>query len=265
MPPKASPYCRVEGCGAPRHIYPSGIKCQYCQAHMRLRKAKQRTGHATMTGQMLDILRYLSACKAQGFQFAELCYPFAHGTTIKGLVERDWIFASVGLDGVRYCITGRGEDALHAYKEAINRRDGICPKCGERPRHVRRSGKVDAFCLECLHDLSRRRREVLKNHMGNLERPCSRCHKRPRHRYAGGEYSTYCRHCERVNRRCNQRKQRRRTLKAVQAGGPVPLCKKCKAAPCRVYPNSISNYCLACKSMVQRRQKLARTLRRAMA
>lgn len=263
MPPKASPYCREEGCQNPRYIYPAGWKCQYCREHMKPRSSKRRDGDASMTGQMRDILRCLRQSKAQGFPFAELCYPFAHGITIKNLIERDWIFESAGLDGTRYKITGRGEDALARYEPHRQRRDGICPRCGQNPRHVRSSGRKDGFCIECLREIGREKR-VQGNVNGDIERPRPRCHKRPRHQYPSGIYSTYCKPCERVNRRRNARKQRREIFKQVQAGAPVPVCRKCKAEPRRIHTNSISEYCVECGRVQIRKSKLRAILRKVL-
>lgn len=259
MPPKALPICKYEGCTAARHIYPNGSKCQYCREHMRHRKAKQREGQPSMTGQMRDVLSFLRQMKAQGDIWCELGYPFAHGRTLKGLQERDWIFASESVDGWRYKLTYRGEQALTYFESTEQHRDGLCPRCRLRPRHVRSSGAQDSYCVECLRHKGVLKRKSGKD-IGNPDRPCSRCRKRSRHQYPNGKYSTYCKHCERVNRRRNARKERRAEFKRVQAGGAVPLCQNCKQQPRIVFKNSMSKYCSKCVRMVAKRHKLKRRM-----
>jgi hypothetical protein len=260
MPPRAAETCRI--CPNPRHIYPNGSKSQYCQEHMYLRNAKRRGGESSMTGQMKDILLYMREERARDIEFVELTYPFAHGTTIKGLLERDWIFESPGDDGVRYKITGRGLKALSLYESRINRRDGICPRCETRPRHVRKSGDKDGFCLECLREIGLEKRRAGKD-LGHVDRCCSRCHKRRRHQWPNGKLSTYCKHCATVLRRKNARKNRKKLLESIRAGGPVPPCKKCKQKPRRVFINSVSSYCPACGPIELKKSKLRKSMRKA--
>lgn len=259
MPPVAATTCKFAGCIAPRYVYPSGWKCQYCREHMKYRKARSLDGQPSMTGQMRDILTYLRGCDG----FTELGYPFAHGSTIKHLIERDWIFESHGIDGsVKYKITGRGLDALKVYEPPRQRRDGICPRCGIRPRYVSpSSGRVNALCIECERQRGRQRRADGKLD-GNPLRPCSRCGKRPRLQYPGGKYSTYCHHCARVTRRQNNRINQRHLLAAVQNGATVPLCQHCKKNPRRVSAHSVSKYCPDCQRETQRRTKARHAVKR---
>lgn len=224
---------------------------------MRYRKAKQREGQPSMTGQMRDILVYLREMKRAGYIWVELKYPFAHGKTLDGLFERDWIFRSSIESGTAYKITSRGEDALSYFDATESRRDGICPRCEKNPRHVRSSGQTDGYCIDCLRIRGIEKRERGGN-LGDINRPCSRCKKRSRHQYPNGYLSTYCKHCEAVNRRRNARKQRRRLMKAVKAGAPVPMCKRCKERPRRVFPNSISDFCPVCLPTQMRSRKLKR-------
>lgn len=257
MPPKASPVCRMSGCGAPRHVYPSGSLSQYCKEHMHYRKSKQRDGQPSMTGQMRDILVYLVKMKRAGYIWVQLKYPFAHGKTLDGLFERDWVFRSTIESGTAYKITFRGEDALAYFDATASRRDGICPRCRINPRHVRSGGDTDGYCIECLRirGIEKRKRGGCN---GDITRPCSRCKKRGRHQYPNGQWSTYCKHCEAVNRCRNARKQRRRLVKAIQSGAPTPICKRCGERPRRVFTNSISDYCAICLPTQMRKLKLKR-------
>lgn len=260
MPPKASPYCKMAGCNQPRHIYPAGYKSQYCREHMRYRKSKQRTGHETMTGPMQDVLRYLRDMKRQGCEFVELHYPLAHGATLKHLFERDWIFESPGLDGMRYKITGRGLQALSAYEHPVQRRDGICPGCGERERHVSSSGRRISYCLECERERCRG-----KNRRARL-RPglCKKCKQQPKRQYSSGLYSDLCLDCDREHGRVKDRRERQRVYEAVASGAPVPVCVQCKARPRRVFANSVSDWCEVCGPKVIRKYKLRAGLRKAL-
>jgi len=227
---------------------------------MKYRKAKQREGQPTMTGQMRDVLVYLKEAKRLAEEWQPLTYPFAHGRVLIGLMDRDWIFKSEGAAGDVYKITLRGEEALTYFDSTQQARDGMCPRCKKNPRHVRESGVQDAYCLDCLHIRSAEKR-ARGGDIGDIHRPCSRCRKRARHQYPNGRYSTYCKHCETVNRRRNARKERRRLMKNVKAGAPVPMCKQCKTRPRRVFVNSMSDYCDVCRLPMMRKFKLNRILR----
>ncbi len=256
MPPKARTHCKVEGCGQPVHVFPGGWRCSYCREHMHHRKAKVRDGQPSMTGQMLDVLRYLRAVRGQDGGMVPLAYPLAHGITLHHLIDRDWIVEDAGY----YGITGRGLKALALYEPRRNRSDGVCPRCGQRPRHVRSSGMSDAYCLECLRARGRKRTAEHRN-QGDPDRMCSRCHEKPRHRYSGGHVSTYCADCERERSNAKSRRAKANLLNDIRAGAPVPLCQHCKQKPRRVFANSISNYCADCGPRLMRRWKLNRALK----
>jgi hypothetical protein len=256
---KAKTTCRVEGCNNPRHVYPKSGTAIYCDEHLHL-KSKCRKGEDVITGPMRDVLHYLLEAKRAGFPFQALGYPLVRNRTLYSLFDRDWINSSKGIDDqTKYAITTRGEEKLVYYETMINRPDGICPKCGVAERHIRSSGQHDAYCIDCLR-LRGEAKRARGADIGNIHRPCSRCHKRNRHRYPNGKYSTYCKHCEKVNRRRNARKDRKRLLESVRAGGPVPSCQLCKVHPRMVHPNSISKYCAVCKPTYERKMKLKRRL-----
>ncbi len=261
MPLPIRTECKVESCSNPPHVWPNGVKATYCQAHIRLRRARNRDGLPTATGPMLNVLCYLRDAKRVDQPFMPLGWPQVDNRTLAALIERDWIFASPGEDGTRYCITARGADALEVYLPRRNRGDKICPRCKTTPRHIRSSGQQDSYCKSCGSEIAAEKRaKGLKN--GRVDRPCSRCHKRPRYRYPGGKYSTYCEHCARVSRRQNNRKQQRRLFKDVIAGSvPVPLCMNCKQSPRVVHPNCISKYCQTCKRKREESAKYKRVLR----
>lgn len=262
MPPPPRTTCKVPGCNEPAHVYPSADRpIAYCAKHMKRRKSKQREGFQTMTGEMQDVLTHMRAMKQQGWAFVELTYPLAHGITIRGLIDRDWILESPGEDGVRYRITGRGLKALQAYEKKAQRRDGICPCCGEREKHIRSSGARDAYCLPCLREKAREKRTQGKI-TGNPNRPCSMCKTNPRHQYSSGRYSTYCHDCEKKRARRKNKKRRRELRESIRNGGPIPLCKECKEKPRRVFANSVSSWCADCGPKVMRKYKMQRALQR---
>lgn len=258
MPPPKRTTCKVQGCNNPSYVFPGGWKHTLCQEHLRLRNTKQRGDLPSMSGQMRALLQYLREMDEQGFGFVELRYPLAHGATINALIGRDWIFPSKGIDGTRYRITKRGIEALKVYEPVLNRRDGICPKCGVTERHINGNGRREAFCLEC--ERARGRAKNAKAKM-NIQRPCSRCHEQPCHQYAGGSYSTYCLDCENARGRERRRREMQALLEAIRNGAPVPMCQKCKVKPRRVSANCVANYCDECKRVEQRRYKLSRRLK----
>lgn len=253
--------CKVDGCPDAPHIWPNGVKASYCKAHIRLRRSRNRDGLPTATGFMLSVLRYLRDTKAAGQPFMPLGWPEVDNRTLTALIERDWIFASPGDDGTRYCITARGAEALEVYWPRRNRGDKVCPRCNTNPRNVRSTGKRDSYCKSCGSAIAAEKRAAGKNN-GRVDRPCSRCNKRPRHQWPGGKYSTYCKHCDAVTRRHNNRKQQRRLFKQVQAGEvPVPLCMSCKKEPRVLHPNCLAKYCQGCKRKHQEVAKYKRVLR----
>lgn len=253
--------CKVDGCSNAPHVWPNGVKAAYCSDHIRLRRARNRDGLPTATGAMLDVLCYLRDMKAADSPFAPLTWPQVDNRTLDALIERDWIFASPGIDDTQYKITLRGEDALRVYLPRRNRGDHICPRCNKTPRHIRSSGKRDAYCKSCGSALAAEKRAAGKKN-GRLDRPCSRCQKRPRYQWPGGKYSTYCKHCARVTRRQNNRKQQRHLFKQVAAGLiPIPPCMDCKESPRVLHPNCISKYCRTCKRKREEAAKYKRVLR----
>lgn len=254
--------CKVDGCDNPPHTWPNGVKATYCSDHIRLRRARKRDGLATATGPMLDVMAYLRDMKAAGSPFASLGWPQVDNRTLSALIERDWIFESPGHDGVRYCITARGAEALEIYLPCRKRSDKICPRCNINPRNIRSSGKRDAYCKSCDIAIRTEKRAAGKTN-GRINRPCSRCQKRPRYQYPGGKYSTYCQHCATVTRRRNNRKQQRRLFKQIMAGEiPIPPCSICKESPRELHPNCLSKYCNTCKRKHEETAKYKRVLRR---
>lgn len=185
---------------------------------------RRRRDLPIITPPMMKVLLRLREAHEADSPFVHL--PGVNKHTISALLERDWIFASPGVDGTRYKITTRGLRDLKVYEPVERRSDGICPDCNERPKHVTRSGRVEGYCIECLRKTGQR-----KYRLGIDKNPkalCSRCKKRSRHRQPGGKVLTYCQHCDRVLKRAAKRKQRRARLKLLKTGGFI----KCRMAGC---------------------------------
>lgn len=217
-------------------------------------KQLRRSGLPAMSRKMMHILQYLRQAKHENFPFADLPAE-VHGRTINTLVERDWILASKGLDGVRYSITGRGLKALKVYEAPTRRFDGICCRCNERPRYQAKNGKLQPYCLPCNRRIGRRQ-HALRGRRLREETPCSRCKTRPRHRPASGRLIAYCIECKREQRKEEKQRAKKRLLKRLRAGEFVP-CIRCKEQPRHYAANSVYDYCEACYRAMQRdyRQK----------
>lgn len=189
----STPYCNLDGCGNLKHVYPRGDKAPYCTIHLKFRKGKFRGGEPRMTGPMETIMNHLKASLLADFPFAALPAK-TDRRSVTALINRDWIIESRGLDGLRYKITGRGLKILDHYTGMQVRHDGICPRCGEHPRHKPKSGRRSAYCLEC--EKARYQQKKMNGcRFVNPDRGCSRCGK-PIHQYSTGRYSTYCYDCE---------------------------------------------------------------------
>lgn len=192
-----------------------------------------------MSELQMAVLRQLREAKWNGSPFIEI--SSIHHRTLRSLIEHDWVFESPGQDGVRYTITGRGEDALKVYEAPVKRRyDGICPNCGKRPKHINKNGKQIGYCKEC-DALHKRRQAALGRAQGDIHRTCSRCRKRPRKQFPGGKYSTYCDHCTRVTKRQWKRKYRKVLMARARRG--ELMCCICKVKPVVYTENSVYDYC----------------------
>lgn len=202
---------------------------------------RSRRGLPMITPPMLAVLQQLRDARDADMPFIDL--PGVHGNTLRSLINRDWIFASPGLDGVRYKLTSRGEKALKVYEPLERRYDGICPDCGKNPKHVTRGGHHEGYCLDCLRASAKRAR-ALKLKVKNGDVPCSRCKKRPRHRHKNGTFNTYCDHCKNVMSRRWKRKAFRKKLERARRGELI--CIRCKTAPRHYTENTVYDYCAAC-------------------
>lgn len=179
-------------------------------------------GFAPMSALSMNVLSYLLEAKAQGWPFVPL--PDVHARTLKALFETDLIDVSHGDDGTRYKITVRGERTRQAYLTPVQRRDGLCPDCGLRPRRVTESGRVEGYCLTCASK-SKRRAYKLKRPSHNPDSPCSRCHKRKRHVSSGGHVLAFCLHCKNLLNRKRKKRDNKRDVQRARTG-EVRLCSR---------------------------------------
>jgi len=173
-----------------------------------------------MTGKMLMVLKRLRDEKERGNPHVDL--SGVHKRTLNTLFERDWIFASDGLDGVRYFITWRGMKALSVYEDEGHRFDGMCC-CGKAERGYYSTGRRKPYCDDCLKE-HRRKQFALKGWQLREDTLCSRCHKRPRHVYPSGKRITYCSHCRSILRRQERKRKIKRRLWLIAIGRPPRCC-----------------------------------------
>lgn len=164
----------------------------------------------------------------------------------EALERRDWAV----FEGEYASITRRGQKALATYKQPpLVRLDGICPRCGERPK-----APGLAFCAEC-------RRTYAREYQPDGEKPCPRCGERPRHVTASGRLTVYCAECQRAM----MRESIRRRWERVMAGEQI-LCARCGKRPVYVTASgSAYAYCKNCYKQVQieshARRAWAKTMR----
>lgn len=103
-----------------------------------------------MTVRMRMALEYLEECEIAGFPWATVPQNRELLRTLRALIRRGWVVAGDGLDGTRYKLLRAGKQALRVYGPDVQRDDGICPTCCERPRHVRKNGVTSGYCQPCM-------------------------------------------------------------------------------------------------------------------
>lgn len=155
MPLPKRTTCKVPGCQEPLHQFPGGHVAVFCRAHLHLRNPRRLKGLPELPGGVRQLLAYLIACKAAGWEWVPLEYPDVDPRTIRAAFDRDWIFRSEGVDGTRYKITSRGEEHYQLYTPRRRRADHLCPRCGIEPRYRRTSGKLHEYCRTCTRERRR--------------------------------------------------------------------------------------------------------------
>jgi hypothetical protein len=102
----------------------------------------KRRGLPTITGAMLEVLIQLRIAHDLDEPYIDL--DGVDQRTVQALLVRMWI-GKRGVKYVDYMITDAGLSALKIYEPQLKRKDGLCPECGVRPKHVTRSGAKRAI------------------------------------------------------------------------------------------------------------------------
>lgn len=195
-----------------------------------------------MSQVMMTVLYRLREAEQSQYPFASI---EADPRTLRTLVQRDWIIASDGLDGIRYRITGRGLHALTVYEQPSPKRDdGLCPDCGLQPRMTYSTGRQIGYCQDC----NRTRQNRGYAEKGNQLDPnglCARCKKHQRHTYPSGHTVPYCIKCRKELRKKERTQKHKALLKRIQQGEFLP-CYRCKEQPRYHTQNTVYDYCSAC-------------------
>jgi len=186
-----------------------------------------RAGLPTMQIVMLPVLQRLRDAERLEQPFVHLNEDDVHDSTIKALIERDWIVcASKGLEQERtYRITGRGLKALKVYEAPPARRtDGMCCRCCEFPRGVYTTGRKKPYCDSCEKALYDRKMALGIYYV--RERICPVCKTRPVRVCSTGFIKHYCAECERARNKLDRNKKMKRLLSRIRAGEHLP-CPDC--------------------------------------
>ncbi len=183
-------------------------------------------GYGRLSEKQAIVLRMLQSGVDAGFPFQAIS---VHKVTIDALVRNDFVFRSVGIDGIKYKITSRGSNILKMYEMPVESRryDGICPTCGIRNRHIYPSGRKYGYCLEC--ESGRRKRQAqMHGYRPKLvkERICPCCKIRMCHVRESGVLVSSCLKCRNEVDR-ERRPARTAARLAAIAIGDAPKCCKC--------------------------------------
>lgn len=179
-----------------------------------------------------------------------------HGRTLNTLQKRDWVQRSPRpmSSAYDYKITNRGRKAYQAYCEyepAPRRNDGICPRCGERPRDAR-----IGYCIPCRREWDRewssKRTDYHRRNTGKL---CYRCGQHPI------STNTVCNVCHAQD----MVKRRARLADEIHKGQrEVPMCPRCNERPRYLGETYILPYCKPCqyeKDVAHYHRRKARKMR----
>lgn len=159
-----------------------------------------------------------------------------HARIIYLLMNRDYVDMSKVTGQPTYKLSLRGREALaiFAAPPVIGYQGEMCARCGDKPRHER-SGAQFKYCVSCLNDLDRERRQAI------ADKPCPRCGK-PRDKRRNGLVYGYCADC----RREKDSKTKARLAERVRAG-EVVFCTHCHERPVMTAGNTVYNECAECR------------------
>lgn len=205
---------------------------------MKKRKHWYVPGYKVVTEPQISTLEYLiSQDDEYGGTWCNLdnVWPI----TLKSLLRRDWVQRSPRPNGTGYDykITLRGRTAAtecRAHKTQDYRYDGICSKCGERPKARAHAG----YCHVCQKEANRELREKNpKYHMRHKGKLCKNCRKR---RITHHKLCNQC-HYE------HQKAMKQRHAREIEAGKrDAPICPTCKERPRAIRSGILIGYCVEC-------------------
>lgn len=119
-------------------------------------------------GIQMSRAQYAVLCRLAQARDAHGYLPVAlddvHAKTRNSLLRNDWIVISDWPDGGRrYRLTKRGEQALAVCSRPRRsyRRDGFCPRCGQRPTYTSPGRSLFGYCLPCHRQIQRERYSAL--------------------------------------------------------------------------------------------------------
>lgn len=209
----------------------------------------------TLTQTQLDALRQLHEAGVGTFVWLRL-----HRNTHLKFFNAGWVIMSAPPRSVtelralktqppaHYALTAQGEAIYQAFCTGYRRRDGICPRCGERPRTP-----GNEYCRECENERARAYRAV----------PSGLCAcGQPRKQSKTGRYYDECADCLRRKNRERYQAQHAARVDAQAAGTPITCCIPGCDNPCYISPSGRSSRttCASCANVISRRSN--RTYRR---
>lgn len=171
------------------------------------------------------------------------------------MMRRAMIFASRDPHGgpTAYRILPEGLRVLEHYETTVRRTDKICPRCSERPRAKRRTGRFADYCRTC--DAIIRRERSQRKFDRHTDEPCVSCGIRPRKVSAGGWQYTLCSECRRAYTASHYKRLQARLRARVEAG-EVIMCRLCGERPVSVTKTKVNDRCGPCHNRIRRRHRL---------
>lgn len=202
---------------------------------------QRRLGGVDMTALQFLVLQEL---KTQDDDGCPALLLDLDGKTIRSLLRKDLIRIYMHIDGDRfYAITERGKCMVRRFARTDYRRnDGICPRCGENPKRVRKNGTLGPYCPSCENRIYHRKYEL-----GIVDRKpgLCKCGKREKVITPSGYVKTYCKVCERRKRKTYKRNRSKRLRKRIEAGERI-LCS-CGEGELYIQPSGrVTDRCPEC-------------------
>lgn len=208
-------------------------------AHHSQRK-HPKYGPLYLTNMQHRVLSAMNAMRLSGEQYVDLSE--VKKQIVNALEKRGYIAPlSAYRKETRFRMTALGLEAYALFRPPrMYRTDGMCPKCGERPR-LDYNGRSTGYCRECLYEIKRDSR--LHGNSRSASDPCVKCGATPRH-ISAGKVTSYCLPCFKAQNRKNRQARQQRLLEQIAAGN-VPTCAvpDCDQ-PVRHTAKHVSAYCL---------------------